>query len=741
MTLTIVIDMNIEVVEDSINQYTELDPILLIGFDRNVQRINLETPTQTQVDVYETGRKKKKKKVGGERIRLTGKITDPNSIVEASCVAVLVIGDEDQNNVPCYRRGSEALIGFVNDLSQLEKEESFECIMTNHMKETLLILKITILASKVYGDETHMKLYESISDQASNERVQHIINSVVYEQKYDKQMFRYFKRHFPFIFETTETMTLWNDNFGFDGKTLFYQFLHAPLQSTNAEFWNARLDIALDLKYGIECIRRNISKREFYKTLDPQELAALYQLMICVTTIAARYIPDYVKSQRMTTDSSSPLGLSSEIPTKGTIKYIEDFCAMHYSWSGDCEDSGPQMSYEIKTFLSCSIDSTKYPELAEIQELGFLYRFFPTLWGVSKASTESTTETSSAHASGVAFLKEFFGDLKVHFPNSSGDDRDEDNSGSRVSLRDKQEHNFYRPESEMQKSFRRIFKSDLHRVPDKWRGKLPNVLIFEGTGFVKGVLNKRQQIPIRLKNYTSLPFSVREPIEMIGDRITFYQYALEILTNDAIDGGKDNELNIQSFILTYNPARSIEIDSENTLERRQNLEFQYGVRVQDILTNPECIELVATPEIDPKALQDNILASRHKLNYPICYLKSNGSPLEDYTTIKRHPIASKEYLQKEIRQKYSRFISDDDGGGGGGGLVPSKDTITSQRRLLCLCPPPIVLTDTINIIANVLGTSKLDDFIHKIEIRSLFQTLDLVILWVYADICLDKLNQ
>ena len=467
-------------------------------------------------------------------------------------------GDEPQTYV--YQRVSQLRIDYCSEL----RVKTYYITVHNKTHEKIAEVEFEVLEIKCENIKstslTKRKLIESNPSQLQS----------VYEDKISQ----FIKSNFNNIWEGTKKMTLFNDDFGFNGKVPFYQFINFELKKTNTLYWKKLFSKALLLKYTSES-RSQTDIKTFWKTLPLSGKLSILVDMITLPSTASYYLPDFVQ----------------RIKNKGNkinMKYIEDFNPIYQSWVGDCEDLAQFALVMLTMFQSCEI-SFQETELVFLQKISQYYILHLALSCADKAAAGSKQVNLSAHMCGILLKKGFIRD-KTRFNNV------EDKAAF-----DKIFENYVEPS---------VILNEFTKTLEP----LPNVLIAEGTGYVEGCLSDTYHERADVKQY-QLQESIKDRIFMSKEKIPFYLYVFEVLTNFYID--QRTPLNIQSFILTYNK------DSNTTVNKQFDDKSRiYGIKIKDLFENSDNIELIATPTLDFESLELTKRLSKSKLGIPPCFVEN-----------------------------------------------------------------------------------------------------------------------
>ncbi len=568
-----------------------------------------------------------------------------------------------------YQRASEKIINFCTNL----KVGTQPIFLLNKLNE--IVAECDFVVIKVSKDGQEM-----INTQDSSKRLEMLSEPITKQRGYDIEMYRFLQDKFKYHFEGTKTFTLFNDYFSFYGKCPFYGFASFEVRESDPRYWQVLFDDVLLLKYGSECReKKKMTPVEYWGSMPHREKLTLLTDMICLVSTSAYYLSDFIQPVR------SEIGNGRK--KKPGMKYTEDFCPIHGTWSGDCEDLAQFILYMLKSFKLCTgFDKEKYPILNWYQYILLFYIGFFALCGVDRASTETVSSKPQLNAHmcilliRTSIIRE---NKKVFF----GEDMDLD---------------FYRQ-----------FKEHYTPEPEEFSIKdghleLPNVLVCEGTGYLKSVFST--PFHENIKNTVSLQESVKERIYMDKSSIPFYLYVLEILTNDIIDFGL---MNVQSFVLTYD--KNI---NNKVIEGSDNDSFIYGVKIADLLHNPKDIVLVATPPITKSHMDASKKLAKLQAPYPYCSLMDDPSKYERwnlpvtgmYKVDEMNPIVG-EQEWKELCEQYKNKV------------VSLEDLRTYGDYNYVLCPPRS-LKETILSLEDA-------SYITQVQFLRLLSDVCVVVVWFF----------
>jgi len=477
-----------------------------------------------------------------------------------------------------YQRVCEKKIEYCTNLEK--KNYKISCL--NKLKEEIakIILEIFEIKNDTLTNKSQARTRGHNNDQKYMKRFKMPYDD---QRIYEKKMYEFINNNFKYIWEDTKHMTLFNDNFSFFGNTPFYHFEDITIKETNEEYWQKLFDQVLFMNYMSETntLLKSGSKKEFWNSLSTKEKLSILIDMIILPSSASYYLSDFVQRVKRRTED---------------IKYVEDFCVIFNCWSGDCEDLMQFAMVMFKMFKFCKF---KNEELKALQTLTHYYILFFTLCCADRASTGSKKKSLSGHMCGLLLRKGLVRDNTV--------------------IRDEND----------KKIFDTIFKE--YSEPEN----LPDILIVEGTGFVKGCMIDKTVPRLDTKKW-GMQESIKERITISKDSMPFYLYAFEVLTNHFID--HTHSLNIQSFILTYKPS----FNNKKGTKYNESQRF-YGVEIRDIFENSDMIQFVPTPKIDEDLISTTKKISKMKLQIPPCFLK-DGDFLSKYHADNVHPIVSNDEL-------------------------------------------------------------------------------------------------
>ena len=706
--------------------------------------------------------------------------------IHASLHIYLYPPEKDTDNVPVYPRGAYAMVTHLSTLNEkilqsYGKPVIIETSLLNKLDQIVATYQFTFLES-TFPEELKKQIDYGMDIPLTDwdKRLESFRkNSYRAQASYDKKMNEFIRIHFPYTFPGTKTMTLFNDFFGFEAKSLFYGFAYQRPQPTNAAFWQHLFQVVFQLFYGQEC-GRSLSPKETFRQLPKDQKLIILTDILTFVSATSSYLTDFARSIQNTI--TPQLGGKKSI--KENIKYTEDFCPIHGGWSGDCVagyeeirlangklkrieelqigdeilsydfekkssckkkvtrlwckghlplfhvdfkngaridvtwnhpmwvrngssyekvllsdivysnqyfdgklkvplinekdelnettieevtmDDTPVMMYDFEIdgshsyvfnngiighncedfsqfimymfnmFVNQCKDITKeeYPELYELQQLARHYSCFFALCGVERTSTESKKSKPSAHMAALLIKKNMLANSKVIFKHSVPKDDP-------------------KMTAKFENHFRVLFPGTLDSDDD-----LPNVLVCEGTGYLRSIV-RDEPFEVIIKDSIDLPEYVKERVVMTRSQVPFYQQVFEILNNDMIDSG----LNVQSFVFTYNEQQAMKINTKIDHGSFKNGQYQYGVRIQDILKNPADLVLVATPLIDEESIKNNKKLARKQLPYPPCHRDTVISePKNWFAYSEVYPMVNPGEELAKLREKYaSKLISELDG--------------------------------------------------------------------------------
>lgn len=470
-----------------------------------------------------------------------------------ACLLLYICGpnfNDDEPPTIVYNRVSKNIISLCSDL----KSQKYELSCKNMLNEIIgnIIINIQVIQNDLQEFKT-----ETINS------IKLINNIIKTQDNYDEIMYQYLNL-FNNKWEGTEDMTLLNDFFDINGKTLFYIFEDFKIPKTNSKYWQKLFDYVLNLKYGSECNNKNNynDQYEYFNILNINEKMSILCDMISIISTSCYYLTDIARKKN------------------GTKEYTEDFCNVFHTWSGDCEDLVQSCVQMFKIFQSIDNNKIEGKELKFLHSLSIYYILFNCLSCADRASTGSLHKKLSAHMCGLLIRKKFLFDRII----SKNDKLNFDN------LKKK----YFEPETVLNNN-----KNE----------KLPNVIIVEGTGSVKGIPISNF-ITTNIKNY---PFqeSIKERIFIPEKNIPFYLYFFEILTNVFIDV---YNIPIQSFILTY--PQDV---NKNMNNKWNNYSYVYGIHIDDLLYNDNIL-FIPTPVIDKNQINNSKIISSMNISRPPCYI-------------------------------------------------------------------------------------------------------------------------
>ena len=495
------------------------------------------------------------------------------------------------------------------------------------------------------GKEEKSRTYEYRHQKMDDSQLFH--KSLDQQSKYNGKITTFMKKHFRFTYPGTETMTLFNDNYGFDGKNLYYTFIHSPLRPTNPEYWDLLLARALDLHAGVNACQKPLpgDHNVYYASLDDIERVPTVVSMLCLPTNCSNYLTDVVELVHTTVGKKNVEGnldLHHTTTTtfvngpKPTLKYVEDFCPIHFTWSSDCEDDAAFICpYTYQSLMQCAplVNKDTYPALYDViyEILTHYQSNFNALMGTERRSVENVSSEKSAHMCSLLFRNDYFASLPcLYLPEEKED-------ASEFSKRH-------------QAFCKRAFPPPTIRSK-----KFPSVLLCEGTGMVHATYIQTDKLKTRLKDNIRLMECVKETLEFTAQKtIPFYRYVFEILTNDWIDRAG---IPVQSFVLTYNEKESQQITNSKEAFRRQ--EFVYGVEFTDLLNGSPDICLIATPKIPTEQIENARTIAKHQLPYPPFFMDLNTKlPLKwvDDETFKEFPLVCTREILMSIKNEYKKWL-------------------------------------------------------------------------------------
>jgi hypothetical protein len=604
-----------------VNECKQTQPCLLVSFDESVDRLTLADPLTLAVDAMD---------MKGTRVHtITSRCLSMEDFFAGTLLLYLVHPHLDpKDHTEIFQRIHQTVVCKLSDVSVGKR------ILTlcNKLNQVVAKYEFTIVRARSMKEDTEVSWprirgVETLPDDTLRDQMD-----------YDSSMASYMQRHFPYTFKGTQTMTLFNDYFAFGGKSLFYGFFHQKPQPTNPEYWDHLVRIAVESKYGQSHFGASPTAKpckdhnEYYATFDDEERNVTMMKMYSLPSMGCYYQPDFVVSVQQSLDQRN----GNKRKCSGKLKFTEDFCPMHGTWSGDCEEFGTYTaSYMHQQLLACreAIRARKeeFPALYDIAcEIAPHWYGWDGLMGVDRPSTESTDDSLCAHMAAPFLNRRLLASVKPIFLDK-------------------------KTASEDELAYYRTFVE--HYEPSERSKKWPNILIGEGTGLVRAVYGKGKS-PTRLKDHIALPEYVKEELVMTRSEIPFYKYLFEILSNVMIDKGL---LRVQSFILAYTgPFTERITKGEVSREEFDKQRFLYGVHINDLLDANDSFDglcLVATPAIEKKVLDENRRLASRQLPYPPTYMK-DGKHLEwiKQTSPDLYTPIMSEKLWDSIKRKYAKYI-------------------------------------------------------------------------------------
>jgi hypothetical protein len=511
--------------------------------------------------------------------------------ISTACLLLYTCGpnfNDDEPPTVVYNRVSKNIISLCNNL----KSQIYEIKCKNMINEIIgnIIINIIIIQNDL----------QELKNEIINP-IKLIDNTIKIQDNYDEIMYNYLKL-FKNKWDGTEEMTLLNDFFDINGKTLFYIFEDFKIPKTNSKYWQKLFDYVLNLKYGSECNNKNeyhYDKYEYFNFLNINEKMSVLCDMISIISTSCYYLTDIARKKN------------------GTKEFTEDFCNVFHTWSGDCEDLVQSCVQMFKIFQSIDNNKIEGKELKFLHSLSIYYILFNCLSCADRASTGSLHKKLSAHMCGLLIRKKFLFE-RIILKNNS------------ISNFDNLKNKYFEPET--------ILNNNNNE-------KLPNIIIIEGTGSVKGIPISNF-ITTSIKNY-SFQESIKERIFIPEKNIPFYLYFFQILTNVFID---NYNIPIQSFILTY-PQN----DNQKINEKWNNNSYTYGIHINDLLYNDNIL-FIPTPLINNNQINNSKMISSMNISRPPCYINENDlflSRFKNDTIIS--PIISSEQLEY-LKLKYKHLF-------------------------------------------------------------------------------------
>lgn len=685
----------------------KLKPYVIVTMDENISRVmnentgEVDASNMARLDAFEDGKRS---------FELSGHVDS----IDTCLLIFLYSPENDSDHTPVYTRTGFSFVAHhitIHEALNRTRQHKLSVQLQNILKQPVASYEFEFESSEFPKEilERNDAVDRSLStnlvgwEQRMNIFRQKCFN---FQSLYDKRMNEFIAKHFPYTFSGTRTMTLFNDFFGFEAKSLFYGFAYQRPQPTNAAFWQYVYQVVFQLFYAQECNRKYSPKETFKRLTRDEKLIILCDMYIFVSTTSS-YLTDFARSLQ---NEISRLGGKKVF--KENIKYTEDFCPIHGGWSGDCEDFTQFIKYMSSMFAYHCKDITKeeHPELFELQKLARKYVCFFGLCGVERASTESKKAKPSAHMAAFLFRRKMLSKLKVVFRHSA--------NGSK------------QLEDEMEARFKKIISQFDENIgndeDDENDSDLPNVLVCEGTGYLRSIVRDKP-LDLVFKDKVDLPEYVKERVVMTRTQVPFYQYVFEILNNDMIDGN----LNIQSFVLTYDEDQAIQVNPNVEKGSFEKGKYQYGVKIRDILENPEKIVLVATPLIDNETIKNNKKLALQQMPYPPCHRVSVTSPPSKWFSISDvYPMVDPISELESIKKRHaSKIISETEGFG------PIDPELLKQLELIGKGDSPTLtymmvaprnLDSTLDILLKVIDEKQY----HALSIVRVFEDHCTIIIWI-----------
>lgn len=572
----VVVVFKLQLEDKPLVQKTELfEPFVAIGFGENVWYVDRES--------------------GRIRLPLSHLLNDGTEIslsgyynAESDEPVSLLMSIEEPvlgtDNLVAYHRASDTILACGNDF--VNKSGDVE----------------NICGTKVARYKLMMHHIEPTSFRKSMLDVTSLSSLVTYQKQYVADM-RDWHKHMFECYPGISTMLLFNNYFSSYGSLPFYAFAASRIYYSTPEYWQRLFAHTLNM-YNISEEIYKSDLDQVWAALDEQTRMCLAIDMFCIPSNASLYLRD------QTTDYISSIG--TRISDKSIIKYLEDFCPLHLSWSGDCEDDAQMIIYMIRAFLAAPFDKKLHKHLWELQRMIACFIPLFALCGVSAASVESKEYIPSAHLCVILMKRSVWVKATRIMKN------DDDNL-----------------------AFFRTFVEHAPHEPDTVK-ELNAVYMCEGTTSLRAVPQKDRYA---IEFSQAPPYIKHRRIIEYGKH-SFYKYILEVLTNEMIDS---DMLPVQSFVLSS--------------ERTSN-SYMYGIPFPILMDNPEKLVLIATPSIDKNILRLCKTMSCVKLPFPQCHVVDGkvvlrfatdfGTPIASSTQIKN--ILATYGAPKFLRDKHYRYL-------------------------------------------------------------------------------------
>lgn len=630
-------------------------PFFEFGFNELVWRLNGE-PTKQRLSIYST-----------EKYTLQGSFLEEDLNLATFQLHLNHPQFDEDKNV-AYHRVSESIIDFCTSI----KEGKKVVYLNNKLGEIVSECEISFIK---------VNTNSSIQTGGKEDILKILTEPILKQKAHEMEMYKFLQEKFKYNFKGTKTFTLFNDYFSFYGKCPFYGFASFEVRESDPRYWQTIFEDVLLLKYGVECKEKDkITPKDYWKSLSYKERLSLETDAMSLISASTYYLADFVQP------ITSNIGKFGSIKkTKSGMKYTEDFCPIHGCWSGDCEDLSQFELYMRKAFREClGITKEEYPMLHWYQYMSTFYLSVFALCGVDRASTEASNKQLSAHMCVLLIRKSLL------------------RKGKKVFLFGKElDLEFYRQFVEHHPEEPKEFSIVGHNE------EIPNILVCEGTGFVKSIFSKES--PKSVKDDVSLQEAVKDRVYMLEGSIPFYLYVFEILFNDIIDFGL---MNVQSFVLTYDPQQNSKI-----IEGAKDDSFIYGVKVEDMLKHPEDIVFVATPLIQEDHM--NVSKKLAKLQFPYPYTSLSDAP----SKYERHELpVTRMYVKDEVSPimsdtEWLKLVSTYKNE-----IITIEELRKNQLLSYLLCPPRSLET--------TLSTLNDAGYNTKLQFLKLLSDMFVVVIWI-----------